>query len=103
MIQGSPRLQTTRQHAIHQIGIELQTLFIDSAGRIGNHTWPGDGKAISIQAHLLGDIEILLPTMIMIAGDPCIAAISYSARLLGKVIPNRWYTPRLTRGAFNLK
>ena len=64
-----PRFDALGEQFIDQSVIKAQPLAVDGACACGKHAWPGNGKAIRVDADLAHQVDVLLVAMIVVASD----------------------------------
>lgn len=103
MVKRRIGLDAARLAAIDEAVVEIQPLLVDRPETIRNDARPGDGETIGLDTHVLDEIEILLPAIIMIAGNIAIVTLEDMARHIAEGVPDGGLAAIRLRGAFDLE
>ncbi|MNZ92172.1 hypothetical protein D3C78_1111870 [compost metagenome] len=103
MIKRRIGLDAARLAAINEAVVKIQPLLVDRTETIGNDARPGDGETIGLDTHVLDEIEILFPAIVMIAGDITIVTPKDMARHVAEGIPDGGLAAIRPGGAFDLE
>ncbi len=87
MVKRGKGFDTTGNQAVDQALVEGETGFVPHPGA-GFNPWPGNGKAIGIDAERLDQVKVLFETAIVIAGRFAIVAMQDLTRGRTEPIPN---------------
>ncbi len=103
MVQRRIGLDPACLAAINEAVVKIQTLLIDRPETIGNDARPGDRETIGLHPHLLDEIEVFLPAIVMIAGDIAIVTPKDMARHIAEGIPDGGLAAIRLGGTFDLE
>ncbi len=102
VIERRKGLDAARLQAVDQLVVEVEPLLVDRPGAVRHDAWPGDRESIGRNAHVLDEVEVFFPAVIMIAGDIAIVPLINPARHIGKGIPDAGLAPVFLRRALDL-
>ncbi|MND71945.1 hypothetical protein D3C80_634860 [compost metagenome] len=88
MVKRRIGLDAARLAAINEPVVKIEPLLIDRPETVRNDTRPGDGETIGLDTHLLDEIEVFFPAIIVIAGDIAIVPPEDMARHVAEGIPD---------------
>lgn len=92
------------EEVVDELDVVIQTLLVDGvvAATERDNARPGDGKAVSLGAGLLQELNVLRNAVVGVAGDITRAAASDLAWDLAERVPDGWPTAVSIRSTLNL-
>lgn len=102
VVQGCIRLETARQHPVYQAVVKVQTLAVDLACSSREDTRPRERKAVSAYAQTLYQLEVMLPEVIVVAGNFAGVAVFDLAGDRAEGVPDGGATTIFTGRSFDL-
>ncbi len=102
VIEGDHGVYAPVQEPVDEAVVEIQSLRIHPATPLGKHPGPAYGKAIGSAPDSLDEIEVLPPTVVVVAGHIPVAPVPDRPGAPGKSVPNRDPFPVILPGALDL-
>mmetsp|Transcript_149053 Transcript_149053/g.271273 ORF Transcript_149053/g.271273 Transcript_149053/m.271273 type:complete len:203 (+) Transcript_149053:476-1084(+) len=88
VVDGHPRLDAMLKTAVDHIHVKFDSLLIDRSFSIWYDSRPRDRQAVCLDTQISHELNVITETMIMIAGDVGVLAISNSSWLPDIIIPD---------------
>ena len=76
------------QQAIDQLGIEIDAGLVNLAGSVGQNSRPGCREPVSFQVHLLHQLDIFSPSVIVVGRDIAGIVVENDTRPFAENIPH---------------
>ena len=103
VVERGPGSQSARQHAVDQARIEIQAGRIWRVAAVAIDARPGNRKAVGCHAKRRGQIQVLLPAVVVVAGGVGVAGIADRATLAAESVPDRVDPTALHSGDLDLE
>ena len=86
--QGRPRLDPGFQQGVDQPVVVVEPLLIDLPGAFGEHPRPGDREAIGVEPELPHDLNVILESVVVIAGHRTTVSVFDGPLTIAEVVPD---------------
>jgi hypothetical protein len=88
VIEGHQWLDVVFEQEIDQTVVEGEAAFLAYLITVGEEAWPGDGKAVGVNAELLEQLNVLLVAVVVVAGDVAVLTVANFAGCPREGVPN---------------
>mmetsp|Transcript_5758 Transcript_5758/g.22365 ORF Transcript_5758/g.22365 Transcript_5758/m.22365 type:complete len:444 (+) Transcript_5758:3338-4669(+) len=88
VVEGAPGVQAAFEHAVHQPVVEREPRLVRHPPPLRQHARPGDRETVGVDAQRPGQVQVLRPAVVVVAGHQGIGAIADAAGLAAEAVPD---------------